>query len=283
MHTLRSLPIALTLALTVPLPLLRPASLGAQRADRDHPRGCRNDEDRGDDNFVRYCEERHIALRPGGSLSFSSSPNGGVRVEGWARDSVDVVAAIHTRAHTESEAKALAGRVKVNSDAHAVWSEGPANRRGESWWVSVEASVPAKSDLEAVTENGPVSLFGVQGHIELTSENGPVTLSDAGGDVRARTTNGPLVIGLTGSQWAGRGLDAETTNGPARLTVPDGYSAELEAGTTNGPMSLGFPVMVQGRNIGKRISTTLGNGGARIRVMTTNGPLVLTRTGAPER
>jgi hypothetical protein len=85
-------------------------------------------------------------------------------------------------------------------------------------------------------------------------------------------------VQLEGERWAGAGLDAQTTNGPVTIDVPDRYSARLETGTTNGPISLGFPVMVQGR-IGRRIETTLGDGGPTVRAITTNGPLVVRKRG----
>ncbi len=74
------------------------------------------------------------------------------------------------------------------------------------------------------------------------------------------------------------GLDAETTNGPVNLAIPESYSARLEFGTVNGPMSVGFPVTVtiQGR-VGRRITTTLGAGGAPVRAVTTNGPVEIRR------
>jgi hypothetical protein len=108
--------------------------------------------------------------------------------------------------------------------------------------------------------------------MELETRNGPLALRDLSGNVRARTTNGPLAISLTGSSWSGAGLDAETSNGPLTLRIPEGYSAHLEAGTSNGPMRLGFPVTVVGR-IGRDISTDIGRGGTTIRAMTHNGPL----------
>jgi hypothetical protein len=112
--------------------------------------------------------------------------------------------------------------------------------------------------------------------MQLETNNGPLSLKGVGGTVRARTTNGPLSILLTGSRWTGTGLDAETSNGPLTLRVPDGYSAHLEAETNNGPLSLGFPVTVVGR-IGKTISTDLGSGGRPIRAVTHNGPLSISR------
>ena len=82
-----------------------------------------------------------------------------------------------------------------------------------------------------------------------------------------------------GTRWeGGGGLDAETTNGPVSLAIPDNYSAELEFGTVNGPMTVGFPltVTIQGK-VGRRIITKLGAGGAPIRAVTTNGPVEIQR------
>jgi hypothetical protein len=64
------------------------------------------------------------------------------------------------------------------------------------------------------------------------------------------------------------------------LAIPERYSAKLETGTVNGPMSVDFPmtVTIQGR-LSQNLSTTLGSGGAPVRVVTTNGPLVIRRRG----
>jgi hypothetical protein len=60
------------------------------------------------------------------------------------------------------------------------------------------------------------------------------------------------------------------------LEIPDGYSARLETGTVNGPMRIDFPVTLQGV-IGRHITTQLGNGGAPIKAITTNGPVEIHR------
>ena len=66
----------------------------------------------------------------------------------------------------------------------------------------------------------------------------------------------------------------ETRNGGIRLSMPKGYSAELEAGTTHGGFTINFPVSVQGR-LDRNLTTTLGSGGAKIRAMTTNGGVTI--------
>jgi hypothetical protein len=60
------------------------------------------------------------------------------------------------------------------------------------------------------------------------------------------------------------------------MTVPDNYSAVLDTGTVNGRLSIDFPVTVQG-TLTRRLTTTLGAGGARIRAVTTNGGVTIRR------
>jgi DUF4097 and DUF4098 domain-containing protein YvlB len=144
--------------------------------------------------------------------------------------------------------------------------------------VSFIVMVPRRTDLSLATENGPLSVTDVTGKMDLSTHNGPLSLSGVAGDVHAHAQNGPLSVRLTGTRWEGTGLDAETQNGPAVLRIPDDYNAKLDFGTVNGPMDIGFPITVtiNGR-ITDRISTTLGSGGAPVRVVTTNGPMSVRR------
>ncbi len=234
---------------------------------------------RGDDERARSCELREMGFRPAGRpVHVDAGPNGGVAVTAWDRDSVHVRAVVQASARTDADAAALLRQVRIDLSGTALRAEGPETRRGASWWVSYEVRVPRQVDLRAETVNGPLSAQDVAGRLELETTNGPVTLTDVAGDVRARATNGPLIVTLGGTRWEGAGLDAETRNGPATLSIPEGYSARLETGTVNGPMRVDIPITLQGR-IGRmtRIATTLGSGGAPVRVVTTNGPLTVRR------
>lgn len=235
------------------------------------------DDERDDDDT--YCEQRTVGWRATGRLSVDASPNGGVGVSGWDRDSIAITAAIHVRARTDDDAKAIAAQVQIRNDGGTLTAEGPSTGRRQSWWVSFDISAPAHTDLTLRTVNGPIAVDHVAGVMDLQAENGPIDLDQIGGDVTARAQNGPMRVTLAGTSWQGRGLDAETVNGPAVLQVPDGFNAQLETGTVNGPLDLGIPVTVQGRFGGReqRINTTLGSGGPRIRVVTTNGPAVIQR------
>src|SRR6266581_528675 len=74
-------------------------------------------------------------------------------------------------------------------------------------------------------------------------------------------------------------LSVQDVSGQMDLWIPGDYNAKVEFGTVNGPMDVGFPMTVtlSGR-IRNRISTTLGNGGPLIRVVTTNGPMTVRRS-----
>jgi hypothetical protein len=265
--------------------LLLPLALlltGARTVAAQDSGRCRN-RDRDHDDRARFCEERTLGWRAqsGLALTVDASPNGGVSVTGWDKDSVAVVVRIKTQGGDDAEARDIARQIRVTNDNGTLRADGPGMRRHLSWSVSFEIMAPRRVDLSLDTQNGPLEVENVMGRLRLSAQNGPLSLQDVAGDVQARAQNGPLHVALTGTRWEGTGLDAETQNGPLVLEVPEGYNAQLETGTINGPMDIGFPIMVQGRlGMGgrRRITTTLGSGGPPIRVVTTNGPAVIRKS-----
>ena len=248
------------------------ARLSAQSSD-DWLQRCRNS---GDDG-VPFCEVRPYTLAgSGGTLRIDASPNGGVKVQAWDRNEVKVEARVQVRGRSESDAKALAGEVLVHASGRSLSTEGPRSTgRGRSWSVSYVVWAPVASDLAIVTTNGAISVEGITGDVRAEATNGGIDLAGALGRVDAETTNGGITVNLTRGGATGS-IDAETTNGSITLTVPEGRSADLEAETTNGGISVDFPVQVQGR-IGRRLKTTLGEGGPLIRLETTNGGIEIRR------
>lgn len=229
-----------------------------------------------DDRRAMWCEVRE-ATDPAAAevLAVDASPNGGVKATGWDRPEVRWRAQVVAIAETEAEAREMVAQVRIVTGS-TLRAEGPASHGEAYWWVSFDLRVPHRSDLKLTSVNGPLAVADVEGRVDLDTKNGPLSLSRAGGSVHGRTANGPLTVELVGSAWVGEGLDMATVNGPVTLTVPDGYNARLETGTTNGPVHLGFPLLVQG-NLKQNITATLGDGGASVRVKTTNGPLNVRR------
>ncbi len=263
------LTVAVALAVATP-------RLWAQPEAKDDARWVADCRDQ-DDDHARYCEVRvdHLAS-VAGPLDVDARENGAIEIIGGATNDVVIHELIEAEASTEADAKDMASQIHVTTSGGRIQADGPPyHGRRKSWTVSYRIEVPHKTDVTAVSTNGPLEASDTQGQLDLRTENGPISLYAVGGNVRARTENGPLEVTLTGSRWNGSGLDAETENGPVELTLPASYAAHIETGTVNGPMSIGFPVTVSGRIDVKRLSMDVNGGGPTIRVVTTNGPVTV--------
>ncbi len=246
---------------------------------------CRDRErSRDDDRRYVYCDVKVDRVDARSAIHIDGGQNGGVQVRGDDRNDIEVHARIQTWAALASDARGIADDIRLDYGRGDIKADGPEPGRRESWSVTFVVLVPDRSDLDLVAHNGPVSVESVRGRIDAKTQNGPLALRSVGGEVTARTQNGPLTVDLSGTRWDGEGLDAETGNGPVRLTIPDGYSAKLQTGTVNGPFTTDVPLTIthMGR-IDRRVDTTLGNGGATVRAVTTNGPVVIQRAERTSR
>lgn len=248
----------------------------ADRAMQDWLDHCREGRHRSSDDRERFCDVRESRLDPTRSLDIDGRENGGVSVHGWDRSQVLVLAKIEADGEDQDDARDVASQINIVTDDGRVRAEGPSTGRHQSWSVSYDVWAPRQTDLHVVTQNGGVNVQDISGRLDLNAVNGGIVLHGVSGDVHGETTNGPLNVDLDGERWRGPGLDLRTTNGPVNLTIPDGYSARLETGTVNGGMLVDFPITLQG-NIGRRITTQLGDGGPPIRAVTTNGPVIIHR------
>jgi hypothetical protein len=223
-----------------------------------------------------HCEIREETLAGGNPLRVDASPNGGIRVRGWDRNEVAIRARVVAYADSEANARRLASQVRVETAGGEITARGPDRGEDISFTVSYELSVPQNANLTLKTVNGGISVRDLHGTVNFDAVNGGVRLANVGGEVRGETNNGGLTIDLSGDRWDGAGLDVETQNGGVRLNLPANYSAELETGTTNGRLNVDFPITVQGL-VGKRLHTTLGGGGPKIRAVTYNGGVSIKR------
>ena len=236
---------------------------------------CR--QDGGSDRRFRVCEVRTFTMTGAGLLTVDAAPNGGIDVQGDARNDVQVRAKVTAEAETMERARQLADAVNVNAAAGNVSATGPQNMgRREQWHVSYRLAVPTISTLSLKSVNGGIAVKDVDGEIEFKTVNGGVKLANVAGDVKGRTSNGGIDVDLDGPGWRGAGLNVETSNGGVHLRIPEQYSAQLETGTVNGGFNIDFPLMVQGR-VDREINATLGSGGAPIRVRTHNGGVKLSK------
>ena len=260
-------------AVAIALAVTTPVAAQSDRAGRFMDNCRRNN---WNDN-AQVCEIRDFTIAGLRGLVVDGRENGGISVYGWDRSDIKVVAMVQAQAESESDASDILRQISISTNSGEIRALGPTrNRRHESWSVSYEIWAPRRTELALTASNGGISVDGIQSRMDLETSNGGLNLVDVDGDVRGRTVNGGVTARLTGDRWRGAGLDLRTSNGGVTLYVPDNYSARLETSTVNGGMNLGFPIAVQG-NVGRRITTQLGAGGATISATTTNGGVTIRR------
>lgn len=259
-----------------------PAASGSLASGVATPGDCEDSNWRGD--AVRVCEERIYTLDTR-ALNIDATPNGGITVEVWDRDEIEVVARIDANAPTAPEANALLADVHIDT-GETVRARVPESR--DKRWVSVSYTVraPRDADLDLRTVNGGITVRQIEGRLRARAVNGGLSLDGVGGDVTAHTTNGGVDLRLSRGLSRGDALDVHTTNGGIQVSASGDLSAEIDLSTGNGPLRIGdFPiedVQCSGSRwrdgcIGGRAQGTLGGGGATLRLATTNGPIELTR------
>jgi hypothetical protein len=261
--------------------------LPAQTRNRDRDFGQSNESWCRDAGDADFCEVREETLNNVSAVDVDARGNGGVFVRGWDRNDVHVRARVTAYARTADEARAIAREVRLTTQNGIVRADGPRRDNGgwsrrwrdrESWHVSYEIQVPRTARVNVDATNGGIIVENVRGTIDAETTNGGLMLYDVAGDVRGRATNGGVIIEVAGDKWQGTGLDVSTTNGGVRLFLPSDYSAELEARAVNGGISVEFPMTVQGLiNNRREIRGTIGSGGPRLRVATTNGGVQIRR------
>jgi hypothetical protein len=228
------------------------------------------------DRSARACEVREATIEADWDrITVDGGLNGGIGVEGWSKNEIRVRAKVKAWDRDEEAARETLRQIEIKTDRQRIVAKGPklkGSRRG--WAVGFEVMVPRESNLDLETHNGGISIEDVSGEIEAEAVNGGLTLTQLAGDVNVHTTNGSVAVELQGKKWQGHGLDATTTNGAIKVWIPEDYNADLETGTVNGSVDFDFPVTVQGR-ISKRVRATLGHGGPRVRLVTTNGGVTL--------
>lgn len=223
--------------------------------------------------YEQYCEVREYRLDALRELRVDSGVNGGIRVTGWDRDEIRVVARIQANTRT-GDPRALAREIDIRVGP-TIETDGPRMQGSRGGWsVSYELEVPRATALRLRASNGGIGLEGLTGDVNARTTNGGIRLVGGAGNVQGETTNGGVHIELLGSRWQGAGVDLQTTNGGVEIILPRDYSADLETGTVNGGMRIDVPITVQGR-IDRRIRTQLGEGGPLIRALTTNGGIVI--------
>jgi hypothetical protein len=147
--------------------------------------------------------------------------------------------------------------------------------RNRSDDVQVEFTVrlPEGVRVDARSVNGEIEIDGATSEVIAHTTNGHIDARSSGGPVRATTTNGDVTVRAGALDT--HDMEYRTTNGSITVELPASANAELDMHTTNGSISSDFPVTMEGTFSRRNMRGTLGKGGPRIRLSTTNGSIRL--------
>ncbi|MFZ0332679.1 MAG: hypothetical protein WAN10_16285 [Candidatus Acidiferrales bacterium] len=161
-------------------------------------------------------------LHAGGVFALANV-NGGVQVEGWDREQVEVHA-VKTALHDSEDLNSVHIDVQGDGEQLAVNTRYP---QGSGVQVTVEYQIHVPYRLrwaEVATVNGDVHLRGMSAAGILGSVNGNVEVVDSDGRFSAKTTNGDVRLQLK-SLPDGDPVSLTTINGSVVLSLPERANA----------------------------------------------------------
>ncbi len=236
---------------------------------------------RATDEWVRTYD-----IKPGGRLEIINV-NGQISASPATGTTVEVRAIREVRANSEEASRELLRKTEMREDVtpDRVTIQGPEapegpNFRGPRMSIKYDVRVPAGLSVLLKTQNGEVSVEGVQGiRLEAATTNGGINARSLSGAIDASTVNGGIALDVAELTGDSRVI---TVNGGIRLTVAPGVNAELEATVVNGGISVqdGLPLSGDERSR-QRVAGRLGSGGPRLVAQTTNGGVRIAARGGP--
>ena len=223
-------------------------------------------------------------------LEITASHNGGISVSSWDREDYGVTLCKAAGAESESESQRLLAGISIARNGSQLSVNGPGS--GERWVAFFLINAPKGAALNLHSNNGPVTLRGVNGNAKLDAHNGPIQLEGCTGTFTAtakngpiqmngetgsydlRTQNGPIQLKFSGRQWQGGAVTASAQNGPVQLTVPSGFESAFVIEGSHAPVTCRADVCTKAQ-------TTLDEGMSRIaygtdpkiRASSHNGPI----------
>ncbi|HLW82130.1 MAG TPA: DUF4097 family beta strand repeat-containing protein [Candidatus Acidoferrales bacterium] len=217
--------------------------------------------------------DRIYPLHAGGAFALMNV-NGGVQIEGWDRQQVEV-RAVKTALHQSDDLNRVQIEVQSDGDQLGVNTRYPSGS-GVQVTVEYQIHVPYRLRWAAVTTvNGDVHVRGVTGAGILNSVNGNVEVVDSEGRFSGGTTNGDVRMQLKSMPAAGEPVTLTTINGSVVLSIPQGTNVDVRVVNRNGDFRSDFPLATLGAYTSSRFRGRLGSGGGEVYMSTVNGAIRL--------
>jgi hypothetical protein len=231
-------------------------------------------------------------LSPGSTFA-AETHNGSITTNGADVVDCDLTATIIARAATEEEARELAEKIEITLEQSGnrltARIKRPTHLVNKSVSVSLDATVPNRTDLGLRTHNGAIKVADITGHVNATTHNGKVTTerisgavvlethnvtcTELSGDAKLKTHNGSVNVYYSEAAPSANDISITTYNGGIAFTAPPGLSARIDASTHNGSINTDLPIMVSGKVSKRQLAGTIGSGQGRLHLETHNGSI----------
>ncbi len=233
-------------------------------------------------------------LSPGSSFA-AQTHNGSITITGADVTDCNLTATIIARATTEEDAKKLAERTTIKlepfGDKLTAKIDKPTFLMNQSVSVSLDVTLPNRTDLELTTHNGSIIITNITGRLNGTTHNGKVTAEQISGTAELRTHNGSVIcrevsgdtqlkthngnVKLYYSEAAPSvcNISLITYNGSIDLTTPSNFSGKVDASTHNGSIRTDLPITVVGKVSKTKLTGTIGAGRGKLHLETHNGSI----------
>lgn len=183
----------------------------------------------------------------GGTIAINGAPNGAVRVQGWAKNEIEIVAEIEVQAPSDADLAKLAGSTGFVTDESPVKisvltigvhnkfglkkmpKDFPKNLLNLPFTVNYTISVPKYSDLEIDGGKGELLISGVEGSIKANFLESSARVEIIGGTTSVIIGTGSLDVAFGTRGWRGRSSDVQVAAGDLWVKLPSNMSAEIDA------------------------------------------------------
>jgi hypothetical protein len=237
----------------------------------------------------------------GGTVTVVGAPRGGVTIEGWSRNEVELVADIEWNAATEADLGQLAtvNNFVFDEDLNhlSVLTTGthdrlymkkvaknfPKKLLNLPWKIDYKLRVPTNTDLEINAGFGPVKVTAVEGSLRISATESETALTLTGGLVSTTVTAGIVTLTVPVRSWRGAGADIRLATGIVNVDLPAGFNGDIDAEILrNGKIVTTHDGLASREKPGiteRTVRARAGSGGAFFKVTVGDGTVNIRKAG----
>lgn len=208
--------------------------------------------------------------------------DGQIVVHGWDKSEV-----MYTATKRAGEQDALKN-ISINSEQQGSTISINARSEENNGSTELEVYVPRRSSLHISSDDGRLTVEGVNGDLTLRTGDGAIEVTNSGGQLQVNTGDGRIRVADFNGQLDARtgdgtialegtfnGLTARTGSGTISLTVPAGSNFTIETNAEDGVNNEGLPLTEDVAPSARVKRWKVGNGGKVFILNTGDGKIFL--------